>query len=57
MPAVGTVEEVSQGDEARREGGAEGPRWYPPGVPRPVPRQEMARKLIYQAPAGGVVSP
>jgi hypothetical protein len=34
-----------------------GQRWYPPGVPRPVLRGEMVRKLIYQAPAGGAVSP
>jgi hypothetical protein len=34
-----------------------GPRWYPPGVPRAVLRREMARKLIYQAPAGVTVSP
>jgi hypothetical protein len=34
-----------------------GPRWYPPGVPRPVRRREMVQKLVYRAPAGEVVSP
>jgi hypothetical protein len=37
-------------------GAPTGPRWYPPGVPRPVLQREMVRKLVYQ-PAAGAVSP